>query len=120
MTIVLVALGGVVGALARYGLGTAVSTDSLPWLTVGINVVGSFLLGALVSTGASWFSPEVRIGLAVGLLGGFTTFSTFSVDVFLELEAGDAGEAVAYLAASVGLGIVAAGLGYYAGRGLVH
>jgi CrcB protein len=82
--------------------------------------VGSFLLGALVSTGASWFSPEVRTGLAVGLLGGFTTFSTFSADVFLELEAGDAGEAFAYLAASVVLGIVAAGLGYYAGRGLVH
>lgn len=118
MTIAYVAIGGVAGTLARYGLGTAVSSDALPWLTVGINVVGSFMLGALVSVGGHWFSPELRTGLAVGLLGGFTTFSTFSADVFLELEAGDVGEAAAYLTASVVLGVVAAGIGYYAGRGL--
>lgn len=109
------ALGGAIGALARYGIGTAVPTDALPWATVAINVAGSFLLGLLIAVGA-WFAPEIRIGLAVGLLGGFTTFSTFSADIFLGLEAGRAGEAFVYLTLSVVLGVGAAGLGYLAGR----
>lgn len=50
-----------------------------------INVTGSALLGFLVATGGS-LAPEIRTALAVGLLGGFTTFSTFSVDVFLDLR----------------------------------
>ena len=119
MTIFLVGVGGVVGVLARYALGTAVSDDALPWLTVGINIAGSFLLGFLIAT-ANWFSPEVRTGLAVGVLGGFTTFSTFSADVFLEIEAGDIGEAVGFLTASVGGGVAEAAAGYLLGRTLAH
>ncbi|MGI8595556.1 MAG: fluoride efflux transporter FluC [Solirubrobacteraceae bacterium] len=115
MTALYVAIGGAVGALARYGLGTTVSDDALPWVTVAINVAGSLLLGFLVSV-ADWFSPEVRAGLAVGLLGGFTTFSTFSVDVFLDLEAGKGLEAAGYVVASTALGVGAAAAGYYAGR----
>jgi fluoride exporter len=114
-----VAIGGAAGVLARYGLGTAVSNDARPWLTVAINVSGSFLLGLLVSVG-DWFSPEVRTALAVGLLGGFTTFSTFSVDVFTDIESGRGGEAALYLGLSVALGVGAAAAGYYAGRGLAH
>ena len=101
--------------LARYALGTAVPAHSLPWLTVAINIVGSFLLGFLIATGG-WFSREVRTGLAIGVLGGFTTFSTFSADVFLELEAGDVGEALAMLSASVVGGIAGAAAGYFLGR----
>jgi fluoride exporter len=96
-----------------------VSSDALPALTITINVVGSFLLGLLIAVG-DWFSPEVRTGLAVGLLGGFTTFSTFSADVFLDFEAGNEGEALAYLAASVGFGVGAAAGGYFLGRTLAH
>jgi CrcB protein len=119
VTALLVGLGGGAGALARYGLGTLVRTESLPWLTIGINVVGSFLLGFLVAT-ADWFPEEIRIALAVGVLGGFTTFSTFSVDVFLELETGDAGRAAILIAASVGFGVGAAAAGYLLGRRLAH
>jgi CrcB protein len=119
LTVLLVALGGAAGTLARYGLGTLVDTQSLPWLTVCINVAGSFLLGFVVAT-AVWFPREVRIGLAVGLLGGFTTFSTFSVDVFLELEQGDALHAAMLVAASVGFGVGAATGGYFLGRRLAH
>jgi len=115
VTALYVAIGGAVGALARYGLGTSVSDDALPLLTVAINVVGSLALGFLISVG-DWFSPEVRAGLAVGLLGGFTTFSTFSMDVFLDLEGGKGLEAAGYLVASTVVGVGAAAAGYYAGR----
>jgi len=119
MTALLVAAGGGTGALARYGIGRAVSNDAEPWATIGINVTGSFLLGFLIATG-DWFSAEVRTGLAVGVLGGYTTFSTFSADVFLDLESGRGWEAAAYLLASVVLGVGAAAVGYYAGRALAH
>ena len=104
--------------LARYGLGTAVHADGLPWMTVAINVVGSFALGFLLPVAADWSDPA-RNGLSIGLLGGFTTFSTFSVEVFYDAHSGDSGFALLYLAASAIGGIAAAGLGYYAGRAVV-
>jgi CrcB protein len=85
-------------------------------VTVVINVVGSFLLGLLVV--AHWASPQTRTALGVGLLGGFTTFSTFSVQAFLDFEAGEPGRAVIYVLASVLLGLAAAAAGYYLGRAL--
>jgi CrcB protein len=118
LNVLAVAAGGVVGVLARYGLGTAVDSSRLPWMTVAINVVGSFLLGFLLPVGEHLSSP-LRNGLSVGLLGGFTTFSTFSVEVFYDAHSGDGGFALLYLAASVIGGVAAAGLGYYAGRAVV-
>jgi fluoride exporter len=115
VTVLLVALGGVAGVLARYGLGTTVTADGLPWMTVAINVAGSFALGFLLPLGDHLSAP-VRNGLGVGLLGGFTTFSTFSAEVFYDAHSGDSGFALLYLAASVIGGVAAAGLGYYAGR----
>jgi CrcB protein len=115
VTVLLVAIGGVVGVLARYGLGTTVSASALPWMTVAINVAGSFALGFLLPLGDELSEP-VRNGLGIGLLGGFTTFSTFSVEVFYDAHGGDAGFALLYLAASVAGGVAAAALGYYAGR----
>ena len=119
MTAVLVALGGALGALARYGVGTLVPNDRLPWATVGINIAGSFLLGFLVASGER-LSPELRTGLAVGLLGGFTTFSTFSADVFFEFESGDEALAGLLVLVSVGCGVAAAGVGWFLGRRLAH
>jgi CrcB protein len=115
VTVLLVAAGGVVGVVARYALGTTVTHDTLPWVTVAINVVGSFLLGLLTAVGTG-LAPEVRTALGVGLLGGFTTFSTFSVDALKQIEAGESGKALLYIVASVILGIGAAAVGYYAGR----
>lgn len=116
MTLVLVGAAGLAGVLARYGISTAVHGDALPWATVGINVAGSFLLGMLVVT--HWFSPEVRSALGVGFLGGFTTFSTFSVQAVLDVESGEPGKALAYVGASVVLGIGAAAAGYWLARAL--
>jgi CrcB protein len=115
VTTLMVAVGGVLGVLARYGLSRAtLHHESLLWTTVGINVTGSFLLGLLAAE--SWFSRDVREGIGVGFLGGFTTFSTFSVQVVLETDAGKPGKAFAYIALSVVGGIAAAAAGYALGR----
>jgi CrcB protein len=117
MTTVLVGGAGLAGVLARYGLTRlTIHTEALIWTTVGINVVGSFLLGLLAAE--HWFSRDVREALGVGFLGGFTTFSTFSVQVVLEVDGGRPEKAVAYIAASVVGGIAAATAGYVLGRRL--
>ena len=110
----LVGLAGFAGVVARYLISTPFHGTALPWVTVGINVSGSFLLGVLVSSHS--FSTDVRTIVGVGFLGGFTTFSTFSVQAFLDIEAGEPLRALVYVAASVLLGLTAAAAGYYVGR----
>lgn len=114
MTILWVGVAGVGGVVARYALSTPFHGSALPWVTVAINVAGSFLLGLLVT--AHVLSDETRTALGVGFLGGFTTFSTFSVQAVLDVEAGEPGRAAAYVAASVVLGLAAAAAGYALGR----
>src|SRR5918998_602353 len=111
MTVLLVALAGALGVLARYGLGNAVESI---WTIVAINVAGSFALGVLV--GSEWGSEQARTALGAGFLGGFTTFSTFSVQVVQDVDAGEPLRALAYVAASVVLGIMAAAVGFLAAR----
>ena len=110
-----VGVGGAAGALARYyatlwvrGLVGA----EVPWGTLAVNVVGSFLLGLLfVWLQARAPSPHARELLLVGFLGSFTTFSTFSYEVVAMARAGAVAQAGAYAAGSVVLGIVAVLLG---------
>jgi len=117
MTTLMVAVGGLIGVLGRYGLTRLTfHHESLIWMTAGINIAGSFLLGLLMAT--SWFSRDMREGLGVGLLGGFTTFSTFSAQAVLEVDAGEPRRAVAYLVISVVGGVAAATAGYVLGRRL--
>jgi CrcB protein len=117
VTGLLVAIGGVCGVMARYGIGKAtLHSDALIWSTVAINIVGSFLLGLLAAE--HWFARDVREALGVGFLGGFTTFSTFSVQVVMDVDAGETGRAAAYLAVSIVGGLVAATAGYVLGRRL--
>lgn len=117
MTTFLVAVGGLAGVLGRYGLTRlTIHHESLLWMTAAINLSGSFLLGVLTAT--SWFSRDVREGLGVGLLGGFTTFSTLSVQTVLDVDAGEPSRAAAYLVVSVVGGLVAAAAGYIAGHRL--
>lgn len=115
VTVLLVAAGGLIGVLARYGLGTTVCTDNQPWMIFAINMAGSFLLGAVVPL-SDQLSDPVRTGIAVGFCGGFTTFSTVSVQVFLDARSGETLFALGYLAASIVGGVLAAALGYAAGR----
>ncbi len=118
MTALLVTVAGAAGVYLRYAISSAFHGDALPWATVGINVAGSLVLGYLVV--AHWPTQELRTVLGVGFLGGFTTFSTFSVQAVLDTEAGEPGRAVAYVLASVVLGIAAAGVGYWIGHVTRH
>ena len=117
MATLFVGIGGLLGVLSRYGISRAtLHHEGLLWSTVAINVVGSFLLGLFVAAG--WFSRDVREGIGVGFLGGFTTFSTFSVQIVLEVDAGEPERAALYLLASVVGGVVAAAAGYALGKAL--
>jgi CrcB protein len=116
VTVLLVALAGAGGVLLRYGLSSGIHGGALPWATLAINVCGSFLLGLIVVS--HWASPQARTALGVGFLGGFTTFSTFSVQAFLDIEAGQPGRALVYMLASVLLGLGAAAAGFHLGRAI--
>jgi CrcB protein len=117
VTTLYVAVAGMLGVLARFGIGRlTIHHESLLWSTVAINLAGSFLLGLLVA--GQWFGRDVREGIGVGFLGGFTTFSTFSVQAVLDVDAGEPGRAAVYVVVSVLGGLGAAGLGYALGRSL--
>jgi fluoride exporter len=115
MATLFVALGGLLGVLTRWEITRlTLHSEALIWSTVAINLAGSFLLGLLVAE--HWFARDLREGIGVGFLGGLTTFSTFSVQVVLEAQAGESGRALAYTLASVLGGIAAAAAGYALGR----
>lgn len=121
MTLAQVALGGAAGAVARYATGLATARvlgAGFPWGTLTVNVVGSFLMGILavvLMQSGGRFSPL----LMTGLLGGFTTFSAFSLDAVTLFERGQVGLAVAYVAASVGVSILALVAGLLLARGVL-
>ena len=116
-----VAAGGAVGALARYLVMSGVGHwfgHGFPWGTLVVNIVGSFVLGALIEIMAVVWSPteSMRVFLVVGVLGAFTTFSTFSMDVMYLMERGQVIHAGLYVAASVFISILALWIGMTAFR----
>jgi CrcB protein len=120
---VAVALGGVVGCVARYGVSQLVQlfyARSFPLATLIINVVGCLLMGFLFfqTMDRVTISPALRAALLTGVLGGFTTFSTFAMETLLLAEDGETGSAVLYVVASVLLGLLAAFLGAYLARSM--
>jgi len=109
-----VSLGGAIGAAARHAVSVSVMKLAgpgmiLPWGTMIVNVLGSFLMGALIEVLALKFSssPELRALLVTGMLGGFTTFSTFSLDAVTLINHKQSGLALLYVAGSVGFSILA-------------
>ena len=107
-----VAAGGAIGAMGRYLIMIRVGQwlgAGFPFATLAVNILGSFILGALIEVMALAWSPsaEVRAFLVVGMLGALTTFSTFSMDLFYLMERGDVFGAGLYVMASVGLCILA-------------
>ncbi len=116
-----VAFGGAAGSVGRYMVVTQVTRlvgHGFPAGTVVVNLVGSFVMGLLIEILAQRWSPtpEMRAMLVVGVLGGFTTFSTFSLDVVTLIQRGAYGPAAGYLLVSVVLGVMALVGGLYAGR----
>ena len=119
--ILAIAAGGALGAVARHLVNVqamALMGIGFPWGTLTVNIVGSFLMGVLVETSALFWSPgpALRAMLAVGVLGAFTTFSTFSLDVVVLYERGALAQTAAYIAASVVLSIG----GLFAGLAVVR
>ncbi|ODA68333.1 putative fluoride ion transporter CrcB [Methyloligella halotolerans] len=121
MTIFYVAAGGAVGASLRYLVGVASGRligFGFPWGTLVCNVLGCFLMGVLIEAMATKLTVhnDLRAFLAVGLLGGFTTYSAFSADFALLLERGDTVQAILYVATTVTLALA----GVFAGLAFVR
>lgn len=121
--IVLVGLGGALGAVARYGASLFIvrlPIGSFPSSTLVVNIVGSVLMGIFVGLIAG-FAPswqeQARQFVAVGLLGGFTTFSSFSLDTIILIERGELAQAMLYVALSVVVCLAGLYLGLLITRG---
>ena len=110
--------GGFLGALARYGLSGVVHSwipfTTFPYGTVVVNLLGCFGIGALAGLAGSrqMFGPDFRAFAMIGLLGGFTTFSTFGYETFTMLRDGDYIRAAGNVGAHVFLGLAFVWLGY--------
>ena len=106
-----IAAGGALGAIARYGVGLALphGDGAFPLGTFLINVVGCLLIGALIVVITEWTQahPLVRPFLVTGILGGFTTFSTYAVDAEQLVAAGRVGTAAAYIVGTLAAAVVA-------------
>lgn len=115
----MVALAGAAGTAARYGIGLAVGPRTFPWATLTINVTGCYLIGIVLTLGAvKHLPPQVSTALAVGFLGAFTTYSTFSWEIFVLGRTDQILRGAVYLTASVVLGLVATAAGYRTGVAL--
>lgn len=122
MTLAVVAVGGSIGAAARYAAALAWPTgpDAFPWTTLAVNVVGCVLMGALMVLVAERSArPLARHFLGTGVLGGFTTFSTYAVDADRLLRIGSAGWAVLSVVLTLVLAVAAVGAGAALTRALV-
>lgn len=116
-TILAVAGGGALGAVSRYGVGVAMGRwlgHGFPIATLTVNVLGSFAMGVLIALLAHWGGNQTtRAFLAVGFLGAFTTFSTFSLDTITLVERGQTGLAAIYVGGSVVGSVLGLFIGLY-------
>lgn len=117
--LMLVAAGGALGSAARYGVGRLIGLQpgAVPWPTLVVNATGAFLIGLLLVAAArlgwpGWWRPF----LAVGILGGYTTFSTFSLETVELALRGSWGVAGGYAAGTFALGLLACAAGILVGR----
>jgi len=115
-----IAVGGVIGSLARYGLTLALPTPTggMPWATLLANLTGALLLGLLTVLLVDTLprNPYLRPLLGVGVLGGYTTFSAYTSETRALLDGGHAGTAFLYLLVTIGVGFLAVVTGFRLGR----
>lgn len=119
-TLLIIGTGGFLGSISRYGinlLSTKLWGTGFPWGTLAVNIIGSFLIGIVYGMAVKhdWLSPDLRLFLAIGFCGSFTTFSTFSYDIIQLLNSGHFLQTTAYIAGSIILGLMAvfAGIGLF-------
>lgn len=121
MEVLLVAVGGAIGSVLRYYVGVwsvRLAGAGFPWGTLTVNLVGSFLIGIVVELIVRKFdgSPALRLFLMTGIIGGFTTFSTFALDTVVLMEKGQLGTAIVYVLVSVVVSLCAV----FAGLSLIR
>ncbi len=124
MQLIAIALGGALGAVLRYLSIMTIMTflnSSFPLGTLLVNVVGSLIMGVLVGglDSMAWFDTRTTLFLITGVLGGFTTFSTFSMDAIKLLDSGQAFMAFTYMAVSLLFTVTACGLGFILAKGVL-
>ncbi|HSN71297.1 MAG TPA: fluoride efflux transporter CrcB [Steroidobacteraceae bacterium] len=124
---VLIAFGSALGGVARYWCSSLIAErvgETFPWGTWTVNVAGSFLIGVLAGfaapEGRIYFSPELRQFLMIGVLGGFTTFSSFSVQTLMLIRDGDWLAAIANVLLSVAACLLAVWAGYALSEAVVR
>jgi fluoride exporter len=117
-SVLLVALGGALGSVARFKLSGWVLQQTPNWRfpagTLAVNLIGCFIAGLLAGMAVKQdvFTAEARVFLFTGLLGGFTTFSAFGLETLLLFKRGEAGMALANVVVSIVVGLLVAWLGY--------
>ena len=124
-TVLYAALGGAIGASLRYGVNVASMSmfgAGFPWGTMFVNVAGSLVMGGLIAVMADvWVtSQQMRVFLLTGILGGFTTFSAFSLDFVTLYERKEYGLAMAYAGGTVALSLVAIFAGMWLARVVIQ
>lgn len=124
MKLLWVCVGGAIGSGARYLIAVwAVERfgKTFPWGTIAVNLAGCLLLGALMRVGerTSWFSPVLFLALTTGVMGGFTTYSTFNFEVFKLLQVGQTRTAILYVLLTLGGGFAAGAAGYAGARAAI-
>jgi len=121
-TVSLVALGGAIGAACRYlvgvGMMRVLGPADFPLAILTVNIIGSFLMGAFVVAAAQKGLTHMSPFVMTGVLGGFTTFSAFSLEAITLMERGQIAAAGAYVALSVGLSLGGLMLGLWIARGV--
>ena len=112
MNVLLVGIGGALGSIARHGVGVAIARAApagvTPYATMAVNLAGCLVIGVLAGLVASHrlvLAPGMRAFVFVGVLGGFTTFSAFSLELVMLMQRGQFGYAALYLILSVALGV---------------
>jgi CrcB protein len=122
LTYMWIAIGGALGSVARYGcsdLAARTFGGTFPWGTLIVNVVGSFVIGAfatLTGPDGRWMvAPDARVFVMIGICGGYTTFSSFSLQTLNLMRAGEMGAAALNIAGSIVLCLAGVWVGYLAG-----
>jgi CrcB protein len=123
MNLLALALGGALGAVSRYGIGQLLTASGVAHLhvaTFSVNVVGAFFMGFLFVAFQLLEAPEaLRMGLAVGFLGAFTTFSAFSLELLSDVQEGHLVRAALYASLSVLICLISCMIGFSFARSIV-
>jgi CrcB protein len=123
---VAIGIGGALGSITRHGVNVAVNRllgGSVPYATALVNIAGCLVIGllaGLIAAGSLRLTDTTRAFVFVGILGGFTTFSSFGLDTLTLMRGGAVGAALANVALQVGLGLPSVFVGYWLGQLATH